>query len=209
MGSSPTTGTKIAPKFRASEQFLLPDCTHTDGVRIRRHDRICRRNLVAVIQMGVDVGGRSNIAVSEPFLDVLQRNAICVEQAGAAMPKIVEANLFHIVLFEKQIEMLGDEVGLDKSAHGIYINVVQIILAVAVSANLLVDSLFRFEIAKQRFKRSYQRKGSATGFRLGGIFLHHLGFAVDGELNHGVSDTDGFAFKINGIPFQADNLTAA
>ena len=64
----------------------MPDCTHTDGVRIRRHDRICRRNLVAVIQMGVDVGGRSNIAVSEPFLDVLQRNAICVEQAGAAMP---------------------------------------------------------------------------------------------------------------------------
>ena len=86
MGSSPTTGTKIAPKFRASEQFLLPDCTHTDGVRIRRHDRICRRNLVAIIQMGVDVGGRSNIAVSKPFLDVLQRNAICVEQAGAAMP---------------------------------------------------------------------------------------------------------------------------
>ena len=64
----------------------MPDCTHTDGVRIRRDDRICRRNLVAVIQMGVDVGGRSNIAVSEPFLDVLQRNAICVEQAGAAMP---------------------------------------------------------------------------------------------------------------------------
>ena len=99
MGSSPTTGTKIAPKFRASEQFLLPDCTHTDGVWIRRHDRICRRNLVAVIQTGVDVGGRSNIAVSEPFLDVLQRNAICVEQAGAAMPKIMEANLFKSISF--------------------------------------------------------------------------------------------------------------
>ena len=125
------------------------------------------------------------------------------------MPKIVETNLFHIVLFEKQIEVLGDKVGLDKSAHGIYIDVVQIILAVAISAYLLVDCLLCLEIAKQRFKRRYQRKGSATGFCLGGIFLHHLGFAVDGELNHAVPDTDGFAFKINGIPFQTDNLTTA
>ena len=108
---------KLLRSFVLRSNFLLPDCTHTDGVRIRRHDRICRRNFVAVIQMGVDVGGRSNIAVSEPFLDVLQRNAICVEQAGAAMPKIVEANLFHIVLFEKQIKVLGDKVRLDKSAH--------------------------------------------------------------------------------------------
>ena len=117
-GSSPATGTKIAPKFRASEQFFLPDCSHMDGTGIRRHNRICRRNL-------------------------------------------------------------------------------------------LVDCLLCLEIAKQRFKRCCQRKGSATGFCLGGIFLHHLGFFVDGELHNSVPDTDGLAFKINSIPFQTDNFTAA
>ena len=97
----PPPAPKLLRSFVLRSNFLLPDCTHADGVRIRRYDRICRRNLVAVIQMGVDVGGRSNIAVSKPFLDVLQRNAICIEQAGAAMPKVVETNLFHVVLFEK------------------------------------------------------------------------------------------------------------
>ena len=60
--------------------------THTEGVGINTQDRIGRRYLVAVIQMGVDIGGRSNITVSKPFLDVLQRNAVCIKQAGAAVP---------------------------------------------------------------------------------------------------------------------------
>ena len=49
-----------------------------------RQDRIRRRNLAAVIQMGADVGNCSNIAVPQPFLDFLQADAICVKQADAA-----------------------------------------------------------------------------------------------------------------------------
>lgn len=44
-----------------------------------------------------------------------------------------------IVLFEKQIEVLGNKAWLNESAHGIHIDVVQIILAVAVSAYLFLS----------------------------------------------------------------------
>ena len=77
----------------------MSDYTHADRIGISRHDRICGRNLIAVIQMGVDVRGRSDIAVSEPFLDILQSHTVCVEQAGAAMAEIVKTNLFHTVFF--------------------------------------------------------------------------------------------------------------
>ena len=96
--------------------------------------------------MGVDIGGRSNITVSKPFLDVLQRNAVCIKQAGAAVTKIVKTNLFQSLLFEKQVKMLCDKIGFDKSAHRIYIDVVQIIRAVAITTDLLIECLFCFEI---------------------------------------------------------------
>ena len=159
--------------------------------------------------MGVDIGGRSNITVSKPFLDVLQRNAVCIKQAGAAMTKIVKTNLFQSLLLEKQVKMLCDKIGFDKSAHRIYIDVVQIIRAVAITTDLLIECLFCFEIAKQNFKRCNKRKCTATGFGLGGILLYHLCFSIHSELNHRMSDADGFAFKINGIPFQTNNFAAA
>ena len=183
--------------------------THTEGVGINTQDRIGRRYLVAVIQMGVDIGGRSNITVSKPFLDVLQRNAVCIKQAGAAVTKIVKTNLFQSLLFEKQVKMLCDEIGFDQSAHCIYIDVVQIIRAVAITTDLLIECLFCFKIAKQNFKRCNKRKCTATGFGLGRVLLYHLRFAIHGELYHRMSDTDGFAVKINGIPFQTNNFAAA
>ena len=36
--------------------------------------------------MGIDIGGRAEIRVAEPFLDLLQRHAVSQQQAGAAMP---------------------------------------------------------------------------------------------------------------------------
>ena len=35
--------------------------------------------------MGINIGGRAEIRVSEPFLDLLQRHAVGQQQAGAAM----------------------------------------------------------------------------------------------------------------------------
>ena len=36
--------------------------------------------------MGINIGGRAEIRVTEPFLDLLQRHAVSQQQAGAAMP---------------------------------------------------------------------------------------------------------------------------
>ena len=36
--------------------------------------------------MGIDIGGRAEIRVAEPFLDLLQRHAVGQQQAGTAMP---------------------------------------------------------------------------------------------------------------------------
>ena len=84
-------------------------------------DSISRCNLGIHIKVRVNVHGGGNIAMPQPHLNFFHADTISVEQAGTTMSKIMEANLFHIVLFEKQIEVLGDKVGLDKSAHGIYI----------------------------------------------------------------------------------------
>lgn len=64
----------------------MPNGLYSSVLRVERQDRIRRRNLAAVIQMGVDVGSRSNITVPQPFLDFLQADAICVKQAGTAVP---------------------------------------------------------------------------------------------------------------------------
>ena len=72
-----------ALRFRA---FLLPNDLYSGVLRVKRKDRICRRDLATVIQVGVDVGSRSNITVSQPFLDFLQTDAVCVKQAGTAVP---------------------------------------------------------------------------------------------------------------------------
>ena len=36
--------------------------------------------------MGIDIGGRAEIRVAEPFLNVLERHAVGQQQAGTAMP---------------------------------------------------------------------------------------------------------------------------
>ena len=43
-------------------------------------------NLGAVIEVGVDVAGRSDVAVAQPFLDVLEGYAVGVKQGRAGMP---------------------------------------------------------------------------------------------------------------------------
>ena len=64
----------------------MPNDLYSGVLRVKRKDRISRRDLAAVIQVGVDVGSRSNITVSQPFLDFLQTDAVCVKQAGTAVP---------------------------------------------------------------------------------------------------------------------------
>lgn len=115
----------------------MPNGLYSRVLRVERQDRIRRRNLAAVIQMGVDVGSRSNITVPQPFLDFLQADAICVKQAGAAVTKVVETDFFQAVIFQRDFKMLGDKIGLHKLAHRIDIDVIKVLLAIGCSAHLL------------------------------------------------------------------------
>ena len=47
--------------------------------------------------MGINIGGRAEIRVTEPFLDLLQRHAVGQQQAGTAVTQIVKAHLRHPV----------------------------------------------------------------------------------------------------------------
>ncbi len=52
----------------------------------RRKNCICRRDLTGKIQMCVDIGCCADIAVSQPFLNLLQAHTIGIEETGTAMP---------------------------------------------------------------------------------------------------------------------------
>ena len=117
----------------------MPNGLYSCVLRVERQDRIRRRYLAAVIQMGVDVGSRPNITVPQPFLDFLQADAICIKQAGAAVAKVVETDFFHAVIFQRDLKMLGDEVWLHKLAHRIDIDVIKVLLAIGCSTHLLID----------------------------------------------------------------------
>ena len=43
--------------------------------------------------MGVNIGGGGEVAVPQPFLNLLHGNVVCQKKAGAAVAQIVEADI--------------------------------------------------------------------------------------------------------------------
>ena len=187
----------------------MPNGLYSSVLRVERQDRIRRRNLAAVIQMGVNVGSCPNIAVPQPFLDFLQADAICVKQAGAAVTKVVETDFFQAVIFQRDFKMLGDKIGLHKLAHRIDIDVIKVLLAIGCSAHLLIDQLLLSEPVQQFLKGWDQRQRAIAGFRLGPVFLDRDFLAVHRDLCNRVLDCKRLFLKVDGVPFQPNNLAAA
>ncbi len=130
-GSSPATGTRIfSPELTEFRAFLLPDSLYSGVLRVKCENRICRRNLAAIIKVGVNIRCRSDVAMPQPLLDVPQTDTVGVKKAGTAMAEIVETDFFQSVVFQYNLEMLCDEVWFDKFAHCIYIDIIQIFFAV-------------------------------------------------------------------------------
>jgi len=73
--------------------------------------------------------------MTELTLNVLHRNALIPEQAGAAMPEIVEADVLKTIEFEELREFLGDPARIDTPAIPSKINI-------AIPAPRLVFFLF-------------------------------------------------------------------
>lgn len=86
-GSSPATGTRIfSPELTEFRAFLLPDSLYSGVLRVKCENRICRRNLAAIIKVGVNIRCRSDVAMPQPLLDVPQTDTVGVKKAGTAMP---------------------------------------------------------------------------------------------------------------------------
>ena len=94
--------------------------------------------------MRVDIGCGADVAVPQPFLNLLQAHTIGVQQAGTAVSKIMKTYLFQLVLCQENLEMLGDEIGLHQFSNGVHIDVIQVVITVTYSANLAVDFLLLF-----------------------------------------------------------------
>ena len=109
----------------------------------QRENRICRRNLGAVIQVGVDIAGGADVAVTKPLLNIFQGNAVGIEQAGAGMSQIMEADFLHPVALQNQRKVLGQKARRDELAHLIDVDVVQVALVIAFAAKPPVQSLYR------------------------------------------------------------------
>ena len=159
--------------------------------------------------MGIDIAGGVDIAVPQPLLNFLQAHAVGVKQAGAAVAQVVEADALHIVRREELREMLAQKVGADAPAHRVDIDIVEIIRAVILAADLPVQRLLFLHLFEHLLTGRDQRKGAAAGFRFGSIPRDIGHNAVNLCGNDCVLDADGLVLKINGIPFQTNDLAAA
>lgn len=111
--------------------------------------------------------------MSKPFLNLFQAYAMRVQKTGAAMPEIVESDLFQLIVRKDDGEVLRDEVGSNKIAKLVHIDVVQIILAICAATYPPIDFLLRFHVDQQFFKGFYQRQCAVTGFCFCSLLVDH------------------------------------
>ena len=178
-------------------------------LRENADDGIGRGYLAGKIQMGINIAGGADIAVPQPLLNFFQAHAVGVKQACAAVAQVVEADALHIVRREELREMLAQKVGADAPAHRVDIDIIEIIRAVILAADLPVQRLLFLHLFEHLLTGRDQRKGAAAGFRLGSIpgDIGHNAVNLCG--NDCVLNADGLVLKINGIPFQTNDLAAA
>ena len=107
-------------------------------------DGIGRGHFAGEIQMCINVACCADVAVTEPLLNLFQAHTIGVEQAGAAMAKVMETDTLHLVCYQKIWEMLAQEIGPNPLSHRVYIDIVKIIGAIAFAADLPILLLLLF-----------------------------------------------------------------
>ena len=60
------------------------------------------------IQVSVNVRGHLNIGMAHVFLHIFQRKTVVQEQAGAAVPKLMETDMRQVIVFQDTREMRGN-----------------------------------------------------------------------------------------------------
>ena len=105
--------------------------------------------------------------------------------------------------------MLCDIIRLDSLSQLIYIDVVQILSAIRAATYPPIGFLLRFHTKQQLLKRFYQRQRAMTGLCFRPLLVNHSYLTVQHDFCDGMLDCEGFAFKIDRVPFYADDLTTA
>ena len=135
----------------------------------------------------------------KPFLNLFQAHTMCVQETGAAMPKIVKSDLFQLIICKDNSEVLCNEVWPYKLAQLIHINVVQILSAIRAATYPPIGFLLRFHTKQQLLKRFYQRQRAITGLCFRPFLVNHSYLTIQHNLCDGVLDCEGFAFKIDRV----------
>lgn len=159
--------------------------------------------------MGVNIGGGGEVAVTQPFLNLLHGNAVCQKKAGAAVAQIVEADRTQTVFLQQLRELLGNVVGTDDVPDLVHTQIAEIIPIVAFTAQAAVGVLLTFQHQQTVTDGRHKGQRPQTGFRFCAVCLHQNLFAVDGCLRDDVLDLQRVGFKVDGIPFQTQHLAAA
>lgn len=94
--------------------------------------------------MRVDVRRRAEIAVAEPFLNLLERHMIGQQKAGAAVPQIVEPDAAKAVTLQRKLEVPGKVFGADAVSHFVDADVPLNLPAVAIPAQPAIFGLLGF-----------------------------------------------------------------
>ena len=117
------------------------------------------------IEVAIDVRRGAHIAMSEPFLDLLHRHALCKKHRGAGVAKVMESDLLQVMLLQQLPEVSGDEVGIVELAECIHADVVGVFLRVR-RAHHLFHLLLLLTVTDQLSSHEgLQRQRSVGGFR--------------------------------------------
>lgn len=159
--------------------------------------------------MRVDVRRRAEIAVTEPFLDLLERYMIGQQKAGAAVAQIVEPDAAQTVPLQNKLEVPGKVFGADAIAHFVDADIPLDLPAVAIPAQPTIFGLFGLQPQQQAADRRCEWQRPAAGFRLGGVPGDDSVFAIHVAAGHGVLNRDRAILKVDGVPLEAQHLAPA
>ena len=143
--------------------------------------------------------------MSEPFLNLLHRHALCKEHRGAGVAKIVEAYFLQVMLFQQLSEVSGDEVGIIQLTEGIHADVVGIFLRVR-RAHHLFHLLLLLAVTDQLSSdEGLQRQRAVRGFRFQSVLGDD---ALLGRVD-GVANGQRVLGEVDCRPLQPDHLASS
>ena len=160
-----------------------------------------------VVQMRVDVGRGAEVAMPQPFLNLLHGNAFRQQQACAAVPEIVQADDTHVVLLQQSPETVGQRVGLETFSQFIDADVIQVFGAVGTPAELAVTSLFLLLSQQELPEAVYQGQRTHAGLGLGGISRNLQVLSIHVAGCDRMLDGQRISTEVNGRPPEPQTFT--